>query len=134
MALITGTLGGIVITGTGYSTAVTGWTVNVDVPAQETTSWDDYSSGIWWTFVQGVRSWTGTITCRWDPTVSVVSGIGQTVTLALNVDNSASAAALGVTGSAILTGIAGNVDMETPGEVTFTFQGSGALTADVAAS
>ncbi len=134
MALITGTLGGIVITGTGYSTAVTGWTVNVDVPAQETTSWDDYSSGIWRTFVQGVRSWTGTITCRWDPTVSVVSGIGQTVTLALNVDNSASAAALGVTGSAILTGIAGNLDTETPGEVTFTFQGSGALTADVAAS
>lgn len=133
MALITGTLGGVTIS-SGYSTAATGWTVNVDVPAQEVTSWDDYSSGIWRTFVQGVKSWTGTVTCRWDPSEDILGAIGSSVTLTLNIDDSAGAAALGVSGTAILTGIAGNVDMETPGEVTFTFQGSGALTADTAAS
>lgn len=123
MALLTGTVGAA-STDSGYSTAVTGWTVNVDVPAQEITSWDDYSSGLWRTFVQGVRSWTGTITCRWDPAVSVLGAIGTSVALTLDVDEANS---LGVNGTAILTGIAGNVDMETPAEVTFTFQGSGAL-------
>lgn len=131
MALITGTLGGITLD-TGYSTGVTGWTVNVDIPAQETTSWDDYSSGLWRTFVQGVRSWSGTVTCRWDPTVSVLGAIGSEVSLDLHLDATGSSE-LGVGGSAQLTGIAGSVDMETPGEVTFTFQGTGALTADTTA-
>lgn len=133
MALISGTLGGVTLT-SGYSTACTAWTLSVDAPAQETTSWDDYSGGLWRTYVVGAKSWTGTITCRFDATEDILAALDSVVTLTLNVDNSAGAGALGVSGSAILTGIQGGVDMESVGELTFTFQGTGALTADTAAS
>jgi hypothetical protein len=131
MALITGTKGGITLS-TGYSTAATSWTVSVDAPVQEVTSWDDYSSGLWRKYVNGAKSWTGTITCRWDPTVSIIGALDTLVTITLNVDDSAGALALGVSGSAYLTGIQGSVDMESVAEVTFTFQGSGALATDTA--
>lgn len=134
MALITGTLGGFTLD-TGYSVNGTGWTLSVDAPAQDVTSWDDYASGgLWRKFVRGVKSWSGTITCKWDPATSILGALDTEVALVLNLDNSAGAAALGVSGSAYLTGIQGGVDMETPGEVTFTFQGTGALVADTAAA
>jgi hypothetical protein len=128
MALISGTAGGVTVA-TGYSTAATAWTLNVDAPAQETTSWDDYSSGLWRTYVVGAKSWTGTITCRFDAAEDILEALDSEVTLTLNVDNT-SGAELGVSGTAILTGIQGGVDMESVGEVTFTYQGTGALTPD----
>lgn len=133
MALISGTKGGVTLS-SGYATAATAWTLSVDAPAQEVTSWDDYSSGLWRSYVAGAKSWTGTVTCRWDASESVIAALDSEVTLTLNVDNAAGAAALGVSGSAYLTGIQGGVDMESVGEVTFTFQGTGALTPDTAAS
>jgi len=134
MALISGTKGGVTLS-TGYSVAITAWTLSVDAPTQEVTSWDDFASGgIWRNRVPGVKSWSGSFTARWDPTESILGAIDSIVTLTLNIDDSAGAGALGVSGSAILSAVSGSVDMETPGEVTFTFDGTGALTTDTAAS
>ena len=129
MALVTGTLGAVTLS-SGYAVKATGWTLSVDAPAQDATSWDDYASGgLWRSFVRGVKSWSGTITCRWDGATDVSTALDASVTLTLLLD-STSAAELGVSGTALLTSIAGTADMESVSTVTFTFQGTGALAVD----
>jgi len=55
---------------------------------------------LWREFIAGVREWTGTITARWDATVSIVAGIGTELSVSLLVDGTK-----GITGNIIVTGI-----------------------------
>jgi len=132
MAIVSGTKGTVTLS-TGYAVNTINWSITVDAPTQETTSWDDYSSGVWRTRVPGVKSWTGSFTARWDAETDCLSALEQAVTAAFIIDDTGTGP-VGIGGSCILTNVSGSADMENPAEITFTFDGTGALVADTSAA
>lgn len=129
MAVASGTNGSITNT-SGYSAAVTAWTIDASIAELDITSWDDASSGvIWREFIAGIREYTGTITARWDPTESILDGIGTELSVTFTADTEQGASGVGLAGDIIVTGISASVEMEGVTSVSFTFRGAGALTA-----
>lgn len=131
MSVASGT-NGSVTNASGYSTAVIGWTADISIAELDITSWDDATSGvIWREFLSGIREWTGTITARWDPTDTILAGVGTELSVTLIADTEQGASGVGLSGTVRITGIGASVEIEGVAAVQFTFRGSGAPTAVV---
>jgi hypothetical protein len=92
---------------------------------------DDTSKGDdWRTFKAGHKSWSGSLSCRYDPTDSTgqeALAIGATAALTLQpVDGTAGSPEL--TGNAIITEVGEEYPLEGLSARNISFQGSGALT------
>lgn len=125
-------------------TEATNWTLTATADVAEITAMQD----TWKTYLGGFTDWTATVTGRADETGPEVgytgeSGLGYSPDYAGASDNKAKLdlyfkSDTGdfdyVYGDAICVGIAHTVDSNDVGMVTYTFQGSGALTAASAAS
>jgi hypothetical protein len=75
-----------------------------------------------------IKSWTAKVTCFLDAAdtaqTNLFALINSTVTLTLNVSGTPH----GFTGSAILTGIDPNIDVQNVETVDFSFTGTGSIT------
>lgn len=118
--------GGSVKVGTSTVAEISEWSLDIDADTQETATFGSQ----WKTYVITTKSWSGSIKGRWDMTDTAGQKAlqdallgGTTVTLNLYIDN-----AKRYTGTAIITKISPSVTADGVAEVTFNFQGSGALT------
>lgn len=96
---------------------------------------DDTSKGDdWRSFKAGHKTWTGELTCRYDPTDAngqEALTIGATVALVLQPIGGTTGNPE-LTGNAIVTAVSEETPLEGLAGRTFSFQGSGALTRGVA--
>ena len=127
MAIASGT-NGSVTNSSGYSVGITGWSIDTSIAELDITSWGDAASGvIWREFIAGIREFTGSITAKWDPTASVLAGIGTELSVTLTADTEQGSGGVGFTASIIVTGISPAVEIEGITTVGFAFRGAGAL-------
>lgn len=80
--------------------------------------------------VNGLKSWTGSVTCWWDDTDTngqVALTVGASVTLTLYPEGDGTGA-YSISGTAIVTEISHEQAMEDTIEASFNFTGDGALT------
>lgn len=86
------------------------------------------ASGNWAINLATVKSWTAKVTAFLDyadtAQTNLLAGLNNTFTLTLNISNTPH----GFTGSAILTGIDPNVDVQNAQTADYSFTGTGALT------
>jgi len=109
--------------GSVIATSIKSWVLTYNCDAPEVTDFAD--AGVK-SFIVGCTSWTATAEGNWD-----VANVGKpgdaAAALALQVTS-----ALGYSGSAIITGMTPTVSADGVASVSYTFQGTGALTIDVA--
>lgn len=102
------------------------WTLSIKGATKDVTPFG--ASGNWAINIATIKSWTAKVTAFLDTAdtaqTNLFALIGSTVTVTLNVSNTPH----GFTGSAILTGIDPNVDVQNAETVDFSFTGTGALT------
>jgi predicted secreted protein len=123
MAVLTGTSGSFAF-GTGYAGHCHSWTVEIAQDVFEDTALGDS----WRTKVVGILDWSGSFDCYMDDASmsdSILNlGFGEAAAAATFTY----AAGGTLTGSIILTGATANSNTEGANTITFTFQGTGALT------
>jgi hypothetical protein len=119
MAAVHGKSGTCSFTGLAAMT-VYSWSIDVQADVAEST----VMGGTWKTFLAGFPSWTATCECQMPSTGVTVAAIGG-AEAALSFQTTGG---LGFTGNAISTGISPGLDKDGIASVSFTFQGSGALT------
>ena len=102
------------------------WTLNLKGATKDVTPFG--ASGNWAINLATIKSWTGKITAFLDTTdtaqTNLFAGLNNTFSLTFTVQSTPHA----FTGSAILTGIDPNVDVQGVEVVDFSFTGSGAIT------
>jgi len=126
MAMFHGKGGTITWGGTGTeSTQITSWTVDAVGDVAESTSMA--AIGDWKTFLGGFKSWTASIEANHNAEdfdgLLATDLAGAAAALALTFNG-----AVGLSGDAILTGVSSSLDMNDIGKLTYSFQGTAALT------
>jgi len=105
--------------------SVYNWTLSYTADALETTDFDDSTGGR--SYIAGLTGWSGSFDCRYDANNTAVPGATGNITLKMS-----SGATVGWNGNIIITGM----DIGTPVDgivtQTYTFQGTGALSASTA--
>lgn len=122
MAVIHGKEGSFSYTGGGTaSTQILSWTLDIVCDMAELSDMGD----TWKTRLAGVKDWTATVECI-DDTVAEFTSLGASltnITFRLSSGNTL----LGATG--IITGMGHTVDGTDVGKLSYTIQGTGAITA-----
>ena len=125
MAMFHGKGGTITWAGTGTeSTEITSWSVDATGDVAESTSMA--AVGDWKTYLGGFKGWTASIEANHN--AEAFDGLlatdfaGAAADLALLFNG-----VVGLSGSAILTGVSATLDMNDIGKLTYTFQGTAAL-------
>jgi triacylglycerol esterase/lipase EstA (alpha/beta hydrolase family) len=102
------------------------WTLNLKGAVKDVTPFG--AAGNWAINLATLKSWTGSITAFLDPTDTAQTNLfgllGSTVTLTLNVSGTPH----GFTGTAIITEIDPNVDVQNAETVDIKFTGTGSCT------
>lgn len=102
------------------------WSLDVGADALDVTGFDDAG---WRTFVAGLKQWSATIEAKWNYTDAnqrdFWDNLGASVDLQLFVDEASNKR---FSGTGIVTGVSPSVSVDGTADVTFTVQGSGALT------
>lgn len=118
--------GGAVKVGTATVAEIGEWSLDVTLNTEETESFGDQ----WKEFTGTLKEWSGSCSGRWDMTDTTGQKAmqdallgGTTVTLKLYVDG-----AKNYSGTALITKISPKSSVEGVVEVSFDFQGTGALT------
>lgn len=117
---------GIVKVGANAIAEVKTFTVEETGDTAETTSMGDE----WRTYLPTLKSWSGSVESQWDDADTTGQGAlvtGAEVSLKLYPDDDATGD-IEFSGSAIVTGISRSVSFDGIISISFTFQGSGALT------
>ena len=117
MAAFHGFAGSITFTGI-TPTNVISWTADITVDMAEITDMGD----TWKTFLAGFKDWTASATCLLDTTGPDIAALGTAQTLTLTAVSGTT-----LSGNAFCTGIAVSTDANGIPTVTYTFQGSGAV-------
>lgn len=125
MAMIHGKSGSINWGGTGEETTITSWSLEVSGDVAEATNMS--STADWKEYLGGFKGYTATVECNFNATdpSSILTDLAGTARL-LNLY------VTGTTGfvctTAILTGFSFKTDANGIETITYTFQGTGALT------
>ncbi len=101
---------------------VTDWSIDITGDVAEGTAMSDAVK----TYLAGFVDWTATVTCRLDTTAGVLDTHFDGSIQTLDIEATGSTETF--SGSAIMTGINPSADKDDVAMVTYTFQGSGALT------
>lgn len=126
MAVYTG-YGGSVKVGTNTVAELGEWSLDINADTQDTTS---LGSTGWRSYVVTLKNWSGSASGRWDMTDTngqkalqdALLG-GTTVTLNLYIDSTKR-----YSGTAVITKVSVSTSADGVAEVSFDFQGTGALT------
>lgn len=117
MAEIHGNAGSI--TFTNLTAGVHSWSLSWDSDVHDVT---DFADSTIRTFAGGLTTWTATAECRLD--AANTAAPGDSATLTLNVDGT-----INYAGTAIITSMAVSTPVDDIVTVSYSFQGSGTLTA-----
>ena len=124
MASISGKNGKVTMA--SADTQVKNWSLNYDAGLYETTNFDD--SG-YRTYITGFTGWDGTYECNYSSSNSAVPGATGTIVLRT------STGATGYwSGSVVITNMTVNTPVDGLVTQNYTFQGTGALTANSTSS
>lgn len=118
-------LEGIIKVGTAVLAEVTKWSIDEKADTIEDTSMGDTSR----TYKTGLKSYSGSVDCHWDPTDTNGQGalaVGATATLGLYPEGTGTTAHY-YSATVIVTGVSPQGGMSDLVERNFTFQGIGAL-------
>lgn len=116
MAEVHGNAGSV--TFTNLTAGTNSWTLSIDGDVHDTT---DFADGTDKTYISGLKGWSATVEANWDSANS--AAVGDSATLNLTVTGSSD-----YEGTAILTGVSVSTPVADVVTVTYTFQGTGALT------
>lgn len=136
MAVLAGYNGSVTFNAGDPAWELHNWTLDIEVEDLDVT---DYGHSGWRNSIQGLKSWSGTITGYWDTTLNILGSATGANTDEFIDGSAASGYAVtlygggvrGFTGNVHLTGISVGTEAQAAGsapEVTFTFRGTGALT------
>lgn len=106
------------LTFTNLTAGVKAWTLDYQQEVLETT---DFADSCARTYMAGFTGWTATATANWDAANTAKPGDSATLTLTVTSGKTYS-------GTALVTGLAVNTNVQGIVEATYTFQGTGALT------
>lgn len=119
-----------------YATNVREWALNVNYGEKETTAFDDAGTGILFkTFIPLLASWDGSFAGYIDDTTALAkptaAGIAAAnfAALTLKLLDQGGSADDTLVGDAITTAVSADLGVETGGDFSYTFGGSGQLTA-----
>ena len=128
MAVIHGIEGEVSVTG-GYAVKAHSWTIEFEAVTSDVTGFSDYvAAGPYRERLSGLLSWTGSYSCRWDSSASILGKLGGAEAAAVFSFDQSGTANGSIGGNIIITGISANVDVEDANSVTFTFEGNGGVT------
>lgn len=130
MATFRGKEGIVKVGGAVVAERVT-WTIDQTAATEE----DSAQGDDWQTFKGGLKTWTGSLECRWDDTDLTGQEaliIGAEVALTLYPEGDATGA-YEYSGNAIVTGVSNAVPRDDIVARSFTFQGNGELVIGAAA-
>lgn len=124
MGMIHGKGGSVTWTGTGVvGGEILSWSVDTVCDTADATNMA--SEDDWKEFLAGFKSWTATAEVNWESgDTTALSALGETGVLTLSLV----AAGANVEGTAICTGVGFTEDKDDIVKVSYSFQGSGALT------
>lgn len=105
------------VTYTNFTAGAKNWSINYVSDPLDTTDYGD--SGLR-TYIHGLKGWSATVTANWDSANTAAPG--DTATLSLRVTTGSY-----YSGSGLLTGMDITAPVDGLVEVTYSFQGSGAL-------
>lgn len=105
------------LTYTNLTAGVKQWTLDYQ---QEVLDVTDFADNCAKAFMAGFTSWTATATANWDAANSAKPGDSASLTLTVTSGKTYS-------GTAIVTGLSVNTDVNGVVEATYSFQGTGAL-------
>lgn len=132
MSTHTGLEGSVKI-GTDVVAEVTSWNLEVSGDTIDATSINSAQGNDGWrSYHSGLKSWTGSLECHWDPENAAGQGaltVGAEVTVNLYPEGDASGDTY-FTGSAIVTGITRQASLDGMVEASFEFQGNGPLSTE----
>lgn len=123
---VTAGIGGAVKNGANTVANVDTWNLSAKGATAKTTAFG--ATGSWETNTATIKSWTATCAGRVDPAdtngqLALINGLLSTFTLELDVDGTHHWA-----GSAILVGFDPKSSVTSTNDITFSFEGTGALT------
>lgn len=131
MAAIVGHTGSVTAGGTAVGTAKA-WSVNIQADTADTTT---FASGGWKENVQTLKSWSGSVTCVFDGgadtgEAALITSLtaGSTVAMVLLTAATGAGDAETYTGTANVTSMPVASEVSGVIEVSFSFEGTGALT------
>ena len=121
MASISGRYGSVTLT--NADEYVKNWTLDYNADLYETTNFDDSSGGR--SYIGGYTGWSGTFEANYSTANTVVPGDTGTIVLRTSTGTSGS-----WSGDVVITNMSVNAPVDGLVTQTYTFQGSGALTAN----
>ena len=121
MASISGRYGSVTLT--NADEYVKNWTLDYNADLYETTNFDDSSGGR--SYIGGYTGWSGTFEANYSTANTVVPGDTGTIVLRTSTGTSGS-----WSGDVVITNMSINAPVDGLVTQTYTFQGSGALTAN----
>jgi hypothetical protein len=113
---------------TGITVGIKKWTLSVNCDMLEITDFDDVDGAAdkWKEFMAGLKSWTVTAEGNYDNANTAMPGDSAALTLQLT-------AALGFSGTGLFQTMGTGSDVQETSQMSYTFQGTGALTPDTIA-
>ena len=121
MAVVAGTDGAITF-GSGYATKITQWEVTAEAAILDATGMGD----AWDIKLGGRKSWSGTITAKWDSTVTTDGSLGSApAAVTLRFSNEGTDGQ--ITGNIIIQSIGFNVSQDDANSLSFSFVGDDAM-------
>jgi predicted secreted protein len=129
MTALAGKAGKVVISTSSFVAEIANWKINAKAGTADVTPFATDSSTVWKTFVATLKEWSGSFEGKLDMTdtngqyalFNTYLG-GSSVTVKCYVDSTHY-----LSGSAILTGVDMSADVGDAETVSFSFQGTGAL-------
>lgn len=121
MAVVAGT-DGLVTFASGYATKITQWEVTAEAAILDATGMGD----AWDIKLGGRKTWSGTITAKWDSTIQTDASLGSAAAaVTLRFSNEGTDGE--ITGSIIISNINYSVSQDDANNVSFSFAGTGAM-------
>lgn len=120
MASISGKSGSVTLT--NADNYVKSWTLDYDAGLYETTNFDD--SG-YRTYITGFTGWTGSFECNYSTANTAIPGATGTIVLKTSTGSAGF-----WSGDVVITGMSVNTPVDGLVTQNYTFQGTGALTAN----